>query len=171
MTAKKMGRPSEYSDEIAALICTRIGCGESLKAMCAEPAMPVQSTVYKWLTIHGDFAEMYTRARETQADTLFDEIQMIADTPAVGEKTKKDKDGNVVEIMVGDMIEHRRLQIDARKWMAAKLRPKKYGDKLDLKVSGKLDTISEDQLETRIAELLGKAGTAGAPGGEGSSEA
>jgi terminase small subunit-like protein len=27
------------------------------------------------------------------------------------------------------MIEHRRLQIDARKWMAGKLRPRKYGDK------------------------------------------
>ena len=34
------------------------------------------------------------------------------------------------------MIEHRRLQVDVRKWMAGKLAPKKYGDKLDVTSAG-----------------------------------
>jgi hypothetical protein len=29
------------------------------------------------------------------------------------------------------MIEHRRLQVDARKWIAAKLKPRKYGEKVE----------------------------------------
>ena len=78
--------------------------------------------------------EQYARARESQADAIFDEILAIADTPMVGEKRKVKEDGSV-EIQTGDMIEHRRLQVDARKWMAGKLRPKKYGDKLDIEAS------------------------------------
>ncbi|MQB38834.1 hypothetical protein DXT97_18810 [Agrobacterium tumefaciens] len=56
-------------------------------------------------------------------------------------KPKLDKDGEVVVISKGDMIEHRRLQIDARKWMAGKLRPKVYGDKLDVDLTGALDFV------------------------------
>lgn len=78
---------------------------------------------------------------EAQADVLFDEILDIANTPIEGTKTKLDKDGEVVEISKGDMIEHRRLQIDARKWMAGKLRPKVYGDKLDVDLTGALDFV------------------------------
>ncbi|NKJ03465.1 hypothetical protein FHT29_000410 [Rhizobium sp. SG741] len=84
---------------------------------------------------------MYARAREAQADALFDEILDIANTPITGEKTKVDKDGNVIEMTKADMIEHRRLQIDARKWMAGKLRPKVYGDKLDIDLNSKVNFV------------------------------
>lgn len=89
--------------------------------------MPNKATVYRWLGSNEPFRDLYARAREDQADTLADEIVNIADNPVVGIKTKTGKDG--VEITEGDMIEHRRLQVDARKWVAAKLKPKKYGDK------------------------------------------
>ena len=105
--------------------------------------MPAMSTVFKWLASNEEFSEQYARARETQADALFDEILDIADTPMIGEKTKADKEGNIVEVTTGDMIEHRRLQVDARKWMAGKLRPKKYGEKLDLNVDGKLTLVPQ----------------------------
>lgn len=59
------------------------------------------------------------------------EIIKIADTPVVGIKKKTNEKGEV-ETTEGDMIEHRRLQVDARKWAASKLAPKKYGDKLAL---------------------------------------
>lgn len=78
---------------------------------------------------------MYARAREDQADTLADQIIQIADTPMLGVKTKTDDEGNV-ETTEGDMIEHRRLQVDARKWIAAKLKPKKYADRVDTTLSG-----------------------------------
>jgi hypothetical protein len=61
---------------------------------------------------HPEFQEGYVRAREIQADILADEIIEIADT-----EPDPQKDRNL---------------IDARKWLAGKLRPKRYGDHLKL---------------------------------------
>lgn len=133
--SKPTGRPSSYTQEIADAICVRLMEGESLRSICADEAMPGQSTVYQWLTTNEAFAEQYARAREVQADTLADEILEISNTPVVGQKVKITEDGRR-EISEGDMIEHRRLQVDARKWLAGKLRPKKYSDKLQAELSG-----------------------------------
>lgn len=126
-----MGRHTTYSDKVADIICERLAGGESLKKICEDDTLPSQTTIYKWLADQPNFAVRYAHAREAQADALFDEVLHIANTPLIGEKVKIDADGNE-EITRGDMIEHRRLQIDARKWMAGKLRPKKYGDKIEL---------------------------------------
>lgn len=123
-----MSRPSDYSDETAAEICRRLMDGESLRTICAAEHMPARSTVHLWLANHAEFSDRYARAREFQADTLFDEIQDIADTQQPGERRTIKADGSV-ETVEADMIEHRRLRIDARKFMAARLRPKKYSDK------------------------------------------
>lgn len=116
--------PIQFSDQLAEAICERLACGESLRKICLDEAMPAQSTVYKWLLDpeRADFVEQYTRARELQADTLFDECQDIADDGSndyMGEDEKYN----------GDAVQRSRLRIDTRKWMAGKLRPKKYGDK------------------------------------------
>lgn len=155
-----MARPTDYSQAIADIICERLCDGESLKGICAANDMPHRATVFRWLSLFPEFSDMYARAREVQADALFDEVLQLADTPQMGKRMKKTGKGKsaVIEEVTGDMIEHRRLQIDARKWIAGKLRPKKYGDKLDLAVSGSLQTMPEDQMNARIAELLGKAG-------------
>ena len=97
--------------------------------------MPSKSAVFRWLAANEAFRDQYARARETQADSLFDEIITIADTPVEGVKTKTTSDGKT-ETTTGDMIEHRRLQVDARKWMAGKLQPKKYGEKISQEISG-----------------------------------
>ncbi|WP_421413164.1 terminase small subunit protein [Agrobacterium tumefaciens] len=136
-----MARPSSYSAKAADTICERLAEGRSLNSICASDDMPHKATVFRWLSSHDEFRDQYARAREAQADVLFDEILDIANTPIEGTKTKLDKDGEVVEVSKGDMIEHRRLQIDARKWMAGKLRPKVYGDKLDVDLTGALDFV------------------------------
>jgi len=130
-----MGRPSDYTEDMAIEICARLASGESLVRMCKADDMPSVSTVYRWIQAHVEFRDNYTRAREDQADTLADEILDIANTPVVGVKTKTNEKGEV-ETTEGDMIEHRRLQVDARKWIAAKLKPKKYGDKQQTEVTG-----------------------------------
>ena len=90
--------------------------------------MPGLRTVMTWLATKEEFQQQYARAKEEQADTLADEILHIADTPQPGLKTETSEKGT--KTIEGDMIEHRRLQVDARKWIASKLKPKKYGDKL-----------------------------------------
>ena len=127
---RKTGRPSLYSDKLAAKICERLAEGESLRAICADKAMPSISTVMGWLFDgnHGEFSEQYARAREAQAEIRADEIVDIADD-ASGDFTA-DKDGKLVAN--SEHIQRSRLRVDARKWIAAKLLPKRYGDKLDL---------------------------------------
>ncbi len=126
----KNGRPSLYTKALAAKICLRLAEGESLRTICADKAMPGISTVMGWLFDgnHDGFSEQYARAREAQAEIRADEITDIADD-ASGDFTA-DKDGKLVAN--SEHIQRSRLRVDARKWIAAKLLPKRYGDKLDL---------------------------------------
>ena len=123
-----MARPSLFSQEIADKICEGIADGKSLRSICQAEEMPAKSSVFKWLSQHKEFADQYARAREAQADALFDEILEIADDGRNDSYT--DEDGN--ERTNQDVIARSRLRVDARKWMAGKLRPKKYGEKLEL---------------------------------------
>lgn len=147
----KIGRPTIFTQHIANVICTRIAEGESLREIVKTEGMPDRTTVYDWLLRNETFAHQYTRAREEQADTLADEILAIADeAPEVD--YVRDKHGNVIDIKIDSgYVAYQRQRIDSRKWIAMKLKPKKYGDKLAL------GGDSENPLElgnTMFGELL-----------------
>lgn len=166
-----IGRPLSFTQEIADVICERIADGESLRSICSSPDMPNKSTVFRWLAVIPVFCDQYAHAREAQADSIFDEVIDIADNGSNDWMERLDDDGKKVGWREnGEAINRSRLRIDARKWMAGKLRPRKYGEKLDLNVSGSLQSIPEEQLDARITELLGKAGVGASAGGEGSPE-
>ncbi len=114
---RKRGRPSRYTPELAAVICERLAEGESLRSICADKAMPGLSTVMGWLfdDKHEGFPEQYARAREAQAELRADEITDISDGVQHG---------------ASEAVQAARLRVDARKWIAAKLLPKRYGNKL-----------------------------------------
>lgn len=145
-TPKKMGRPTDYSTELAEAICHLISEGKSLTEVCAIPRMPARFTLYRWMKEHSDFGDAYTRAREERADLLAEEVLTIAD---------QSTDANLG-----------RLRVDARKWAAAKLNPKNYGDRVSVDADMRV-SIPDEQLESRLSQLLGKAGIAGAVGGKG----
>jgi hypothetical protein len=128
-----MGAPTKYNQAIADAICVRLSQGESLRSIVKDEEMPSQGVVYLWLQQKPDFLEQYTRAREEQADTLADEIIHIADEqPEVIAVTDK-KTGALIEHKLdGAFLQWQKNRIDARKWTAMKLKPKKYGDKLEL---------------------------------------
>jgi hypothetical protein len=126
-----MGRPSSFNQAIADALCERLASGLSLREICRNKGMPHKATVFRWLAHNSEFSDQYARAREAQADLYVDEMVAIADKPKIGQKTKRTSDGKV-ETTTFDMTEHRRLQIETRKWVAARMRPKKYGDKLDV---------------------------------------
>lgn len=104
------GRPSKYTKALAARICAHIADGRSLRSICREDDMPGMSTVFEWLADKPEFAEQYAHARDAQADALADEIVDIADTEEDAAKA--------------------RVRVDARKWVASKLKPKRYGDRV-----------------------------------------
>lgn len=154
-----MGRPSKYSKALVDKICIEISTtNKGLAKICEGNDMPTYKTVFNWLgdDKYKEFLQSYTRAREAQADFLADECIDIADTPQEGVKTKTDEHGKV-SIEEGDMLGHRKLQIDARKWKAAKLAPKKYGDRVQQDVTIDDKTITPEEREARIAVLNKRA--------------
>ena len=122
---KKMGRPTKYSDHLAQVICLRIAEGESLNKICKDDEMPERVTIYRWLLEKEDFCNNYARAREDQAETHADAIVEIADQLPY---QITDKDGNVR--IDSAYVQWQRNRIDARKWVASKLKATKYGDVL-----------------------------------------
>jgi hypothetical protein len=108
--------------------------GHSLRAICRERNdMPAMSTVFKWLNLVPAFAEQYARAREEQAEAMADEMVAIADEAEV---TAKHQGEDVVLALDATAIARNRLRVDARKWVASKLKPKKYGDRVSQEISG-----------------------------------
>lgn len=128
---KPLGRPSTYSEEMADKICEEIAQGAALYILCLKDGYPAERTVYQWLEKRPDFAQKYARARDRQQDRCVDEMIVIADGC---------RDPNKA-----------RIQIDARKWRASKLAPKKYGDKLEL------GSNPENPLALMIAAVQGTA--------------
>ncbi|MGL5216211.1 MAG: terminase [Aeromonas hydrophila] len=120
------GRRSAFTNELGEAICSAIADGVSLRAVLARPGMPSKSMVMRWLADERyiEFRDQYACAREDLADKLADEILQIADDSS--NDTFLDANGNVK--VNHDVIARARLQIDARKWLASKLAPKKYGD-------------------------------------------
>ncbi len=123
----KMGRPTIYTDELAAEICRRIVEGESLTRICKDDHMPNVSSVYLWLFKNKDFSNQYACAREDQADTYSDQIVDIGEEVPMMVIT--DEDGKVTKRVDPAGIQRNRLRVDARKWVASKLKPKKYGER------------------------------------------
>lgn len=109
-----VGRPSDFTDEIADLICDMIAEGSSLRTICLDDDMPNRSTVLRWLAGNNEFAAKYAHAREAQGDWMDEKILTVADACTV------------------DTAAADRIKIDAYKWRASKLAPKRYGDKLGL---------------------------------------
>jgi len=121
---REIGRPTKYSPEWAEGFCALIAEGQSVVEICAKPDMPSQQSVYTWLKQDEDFLERYARAREAQADLFFKECLEIADRGKDGENESQAR------------IQRDRLRVDTRKWMAARLAPKKYGDHISHDVKG-----------------------------------
>ena len=81
-----------------------------MRTVCANKAMPDRSTVFRWLAKYPEFRDQYARAKEESADALSEDILDIADDAT-------------------EDVQRSRLRVDARKWLAAKMKPKKYGDR------------------------------------------
>lgn len=129
----KLGRPSGYTPELADLICAELSDGKSLRKVCQDESMPNKATVFRWLREREDFRDQYARAKEEAADSLADEMTDIADDGSNDWMEAFDKDGTAIGWKLnGEHVQRSRVRIDTRKWLASKLKPKKYGDKIEV---------------------------------------
>jgi hypothetical protein len=97
----KDARTSGCDVGIVEKICERLVNGESLRAICADPAMPARATVFRWLARNQEFRRSYALARQCQAEDLADEILKIADDSSRDYKKKIGADGKVTWVGVG----------------------------------------------------------------------
>lgn len=119
-------RVSRYNSKLGLAICERIATTPvSLAKLCREPEMPSVSTLMRWLREHEEFRESYTIAKESQIDLLAEEILDIADDNSHDLTTAEN--GRTVANTAA--VQRSKVRIESRKWLAAKLLPRKYGDK------------------------------------------
>lgn len=144
-----MGRPSIYTEELAAEICRRISDGESLRRISLEQRMPDKETVRTWLRTNPHFLARYRVARQESAHSIVEESLDRA-------READDRDSAAAA----------KVFLDASRWAASKLNAPVYGDKLDLtggfkhdhRHTGRIDLgrLSDAELEAldRVAEAF-----------------
>ena len=111
------GRPTDYSEELADLICLRL-CTESMRRICMDPEMPSERSVYTWILKYPSFLQKYRAAREAQSHYMAD----------IG--------SHMGMFGVGSDPAAANVQLNAIKWATSKLAMKYYGDKLEMNVGG-----------------------------------
>lgn len=136
-----------YTPELAAKFCAVIADGKTIRAACKLDGMPSKATIFRWLREHAEFEKMYELATDERADTLIDEIVDIADNCRVD----------------ADSIRKAKLRIHARVEQAQRMKPRKYGNKMQLTGDGggpvqhQVGKLSDDELEAKIAALAAAA--------------
>lgn len=124
-----MARPSEFTKEIGDLICARLAEGESLRSVCLSEDMPNKSTVFRWFREQHAFRDQYAQAKEESSDAMYEKLEDIGDESINAAREADPKAANAV-------VSAYKLKADNLKWSMSKMKPKKYGDKLDLTSGG-----------------------------------
>lgn len=146
---KPPAKHGKKSPELITAILDEISTspGVSTTTICKKHNLNI-GTWMEWLEKDEGIATQYARAKEFQSELMAEEIIQLADECMPGERTKTKSDGTI-ETTTGDMVERSKLRVDARKWVAARLLPKKYGDRIqqDVSLTGDLKINVIDRFE------------------------
>ena len=139
---KGMGRPVLYGldNPIWEVIVEGIADGKSLSSVLKAPNMPSHALARLMIKDNVVFREAYERALQHRADRLAEEILELAD---------EDPPEGLEGASLNAWVQNKRLRVDTRKWIASKLKPKTYGDRIDVSVVDQrisvIDAINEAQ--------------------------
>ena len=136
------GRPEKYTKELADKVCEEIALGASIRTVCGMEGMPGVATIFKWIRTNEEFAKQYARATEERTEAMSEDILDIADDGTNDWMIVNDR-----EVPDSEALQRSKLRVETRKWLMSKMKPKKYGDKLDLTSGG-------DKLPTPILNVL-----------------
>ena len=142
MSHAKLYDPKPLWDDIL----TQMAEGKSLSAILRQKGYPSYSWCKQKLRDDNELRRQYDTAIEDRADRLADQLIALAwTTPPEG------LDGRGMSAWV----QHLRVKIDVLKWTASKLRPRVYGDRIEMSVTDNRISITEALLmaETRLNEL------------------
>lgn len=133
-----------YDESLMTALCERIGSGETLRSLAKEFGID-RAAIFRWVTAHPAAADHYARARELQADAHFDEIVDAARALDIAAR-----DGAITS----EQVQAHRAAIDARKWAASKLKPKVYGDRLDIALEHRAELLVLDYGRSEAAKII-----------------
>lgn len=136
-------------DGAMAELCDYLVAGGHLPGFAREHGYSY-TAIRQWIEADATRAALYARAREDRSDTLADEILAIGDedmtTPVV-------VDGKVVGHAIDKgKVAQAKLRSDNRKWLAAKMKPRVYGEKLEM-ATPDLRGASDEALLAKAAML------------------
>lgn len=129
-----MAQKSTFDPDDAETIYQCLSEGKSLLSICEAMGIPY-STARQWELDLPEHAAKSTRAREIGCHFLAEQCLSIADTPLEGIETTLKADGGIEERR-GDMLAHRKLQIETRMRLIGKWAPKLYGEKVTQEHTG-----------------------------------
>jgi len=148
---RRMNYDPVKGEKIAGLIIS----GWTIKKICALDDMPGADVFFRWLREHEDFAEIYARAKEDQADMFVDEMLMIADDDEPPQDGVVEPQDGVMKIDY-NKIQRDKLRIDVRKWAASKFKAKKYGDRTILAGDADAPLVQPDKLNAAEQAALNR---------------
>ena len=106
--------------DAAAMVFSAVAGGKSLRTACKQPGAPDLVTLLEWCEKDENLAQQYRRARAANAECM---ASQVLDT-AINAQS--------------ETAYLAKVQIAAFQWLAGKMAPKVYGDKLEVDVSHKI---------------------------------
>ncbi|KKL96204.1 hypothetical protein LCGC14_1846820 [marine sediment metagenome] len=152
----KPRRSTEYDEKIAAEVCNRVAAGEGLRAICKDPGFPCHQIIYQWLAAEPTFMTAYTRAREAQMEVWAEDCTDIADDATNDFMERINKAGTAERVPDPETVQRSKLRIDTRLRLMAKLNARRFGDKVEVELSGsvKVQTMTDAELEAQTRLML-----------------
>lgn len=163
----------EEKAEIIAHVLVSVACGRFVSRVFREDdiiangvQLPNQDTFWRWVLEDDNLddgspdkqglSEKLVRARERGIEALIDECIDIADDGTNDWITKERGDGSEYETIDRDHVMRSKLRVETRLKLAAMLKPKKYGAKLDVTSDGKQLGLAEaiEQGRKRVHQAL-----------------
>lgn len=135
----------DYTPELGEMICAEIIDGKSVRTICKMEGMPSKYTVMNWLRRYPEFKKLYDIACAERAEAYAEEIVDIADDGTNDWAERQLENGNTITVFDHEHVQRSKLRVEARKWICAKMKPKKFGDKLELEHTGSLDWAADLQ--------------------------
>ena len=154
----KIGAPTTFNQEIADYICDQIANGVPITQICERSDMPGVKTFYAWLDTYPSFQQAYVRARTRQGELSASQIKELCDEPP---RMITRPDGS--QVVDNGWVTWQKNRVEARKWIAAKLTPKVYGEKLTVDgMTTNNNTLALNMSTQQLAAELHKLALGGA---------
>lgn len=127
---KASGRPTDYTDEIAAWVCEIVAITpKGINRICEMyEGFPSQPTIDRWRRNNERFRLEYARAKVFQANLLAEDVLEVAQNR--NNDFIPNEDGMMIPCP--SAIARDNLIIQTQKWIASKLVPKIYGKDVEL---------------------------------------